>query len=200
MGIGFMVFGFLQLLPAMMQSHYFYPGVFSCAGLTGSYYLFRAAREWRFDRRVQGNLEGVSKAAAEWIPMLYGNYTPFVIEAAEKLGEARETAAAPALMHALEQTVNTQPPGWCDTAEAMVIALGKIGDRRALALLYRLSNVRGIGLRNVILEAVDRIEPETSLLRPGSETNLPPELLLRPVDFTQEADPTTLLRADRVKE
>jgi len=117
-----------------------------------------------------------------------------VIEASEKLGAARETAAVPALMHVLEQTVNTQPPDWCDTAEALVVALGKMGDRRALPLLHRLSNVRGIGLLTVVNEAINRIEPETRLLRPGSGDDLPREILLRPADACTESDPTLLLR------
>jgi len=138
-----------------------------------------------------------SALANDLIPVLYGDFKPYVIEAAEKLGAARETTAVPALMHVLEQTVNTQPPDWCDTAEALVVALGKMGDRRALPLLVRLSNVRGIGLLTVVNEAINRIEPETSLLRPGSADDLPRDLLLRPAASCPEADPTLLLRASQ---
>ena len=127
--------------------------------------------------------------------MLYGDYTPYVVEAAEKLGAARETTALPALMYVLEQTVNTQPPGWRDKAEALAVALGKMGDRRALPLLYRLTNWRGIGLLTAVHEAIDRIEPETSLLRAGSADDLPTETLLRPADRGPDSDSALLLRS-----
>ena len=143
------------------------------------------------------NRRQASEFADRWIPLLYGDFKPYVIEAAEKLGAARENTAVPALMHVLEQTVNTQPPDWCDTAAALVVALGKMGDRRALPLLYRLSNVRGIGLLTVVNEAINRIEPETSLLRPGSADDLPRDILLRPAESCPESDSTLLLRASQ---
>jgi hypothetical protein len=161
----------------------------------GGIFLHRTARWWKNNLQLRRSTRGASVFAEEWIPMLYGNYTPYIVEAAERLGGARETTAVPALMHVLEQTVNTQPPDWCETAEALVVALGKMGDRRALPLLQRLSNVRGIGLLTVVHEAIDRIEPETSLLRPGSADDLPREILLRPAESCPDTDPATLLRA-----
>jgi hypothetical protein len=168
----------------------------SSAGcVMGCLALNRIVRRWKNSTTRKRGLRNTSSFADEWIPMLYGDYKPYVVEAAEKLGAARETTAVPALMHVLEQTVNTQPPDWCETAEALVVALGRMGDRRALPLLNRLSNVRGIGLLTVVHEAINRIEPETSLLRPGSADDLPREILLRPAESCPETDPATLLRA-----
>jgi hypothetical protein len=77
----------------------------------------------------------------------------------------------------------------------VVEALTKIGDRRALPILYRIENVRGIGFITNIREAIAAIEPQTSLLRPGS-ADLPPETLLRPVQSRVGPDePALLLRA-----
>jgi hypothetical protein len=70
-----------------------------------------------------------------------------------------------------------------------------IGDRRALPLLYRIENVRGIGFISTIREAIAAIEPQTSLLRPGS-ADLLPDTLLRPVQARMEPEePKLLLRA-----
>lgn len=195
-GIVFLVLGALQLVPNLLLSPQFMGAVCLCTCAAGGGPLWRVLRDWRHERRSRVNMLDVSKEAADLIPMLYGSYTPYVVEAAERLGAARETTAVPALMHVLEQTVNMQPPGWCDTAAAMVVALGNMGDRRALPLLQKLSNVRGIGLLTVVQEAIDRIEPETSLLRPGSVEDIPQETLLRPADSCIETDPATLLRAD----
>lgn len=195
MGIGLVILGGVQLLPTLIQSPHAAAAVVVCISAASGVFLYRALRDWSHATQVKRNLHGTSAVAAEWIPMLYGNYTPYIVEAAERLGGAREAAAVPALMHVLEQTVNTQPPDWCYTAEALVVALGKMGDRRALPLLHRLSNVRGIGLLTVVHEAIDRIEPETSLLRPGSAEDLPRETLLRPAESCPESDPAILLRA-----
>jgi len=168
-----------------------------CISAGGGIVLYRVIHDYLRDKRLKQNMRGVSTEAAQWIPMLYGSYTPYVMEAAEQLGAARETTAVPALMDVLEQTINTQPPDWCDTSESLVIALGQMGDRRALPLLQRLSNVRGIGLLTAVHEAIDRIEPQTSLLRPGSADDLPREILLRPAESCTESDPTLLLRASQ---
>ena len=195
-GLGFFVVGSAELIPTLIRSPHAFVGVVLCTSAVSGVLLHRSFRSWGNSRRVQQNLKGASPLAADWIPMLYGDYTPYVVEAAQHLGDAKETTAVPALMHVLDRTVNRQPPGWCDSAEAMVVALGKMGDRRALSLLHRLSNVRVIGLLTVVHEAIDRIEPETSLLRPGSAEGLPAEILLRPAAACSDPDPATLLRAE----
>ncbi len=79
----------------------------------------------------------------------------------------RGTDAVPALLYALEETIDQQPPGWRERAEALVKALGQLGDQRALPLLYQLSHVRGIGIIGAVRQAVHAIEPRSSLLRPN---------------------------------
>ncbi len=150
-------------------------------------------------RRVRQRLslqESWSPLTKRLTPGLLGNHSPDIIEAAELLGVARDATAVPALIAALERCVETQPPGWSERATALANALGQIGDRRALPLLYRLDNVRGIGLISAVRNAISAIEPQTSLLRPGSADAATNHLLLRPV--RQNPDPeakATLLRS-----
>lgn len=131
-------------------------------------------------------------AVKEWTPFLWNDHAPNVIRAAEKLAEVRDSSAIPALMHALEDVVDVQSPHWRDAAIALVAALERIGDRRALTLLYRLENVRGIGLIPAIRHAIAAIEPQTSLLRPGN-THDAPQSLLRPA-MAADGDPHSLMR------
>ncbi len=163
--------------------------------VTGGVALHKSFRQLGRQRKLKRSLRDTSPLAEELVPMLYGDYTPYVVEAAQRLGENRETTAVPALLHVLEQTVNTQPPGWRDIAEALVVALGRMGDRTALPLLYRLLNVRGIGLISAVREAIDRIEPETSLLRASSADMLAGDSLLRPAEAGPASDPALLLRS-----
>ena len=193
-GVMLMMTGGAVLVSTLLGSLFWFLASVLCISVVGGLIVHRAVRRLGDKSKLHRNMRGASLFAGEWIPMLYGNYTPYVVEAAERLGEARETTAVPALMYVLEQAVNTQPPGWRDTAEALAVALGKMGDRRALPLLYRLTNWRGIGLLTAVHEAIDRIEPQTSLLRPGSADDLPTETLLRPAERGPESDSTLLLR------
>ena len=197
MGIGFLLLGGAEVLPPLLHSPHAFVEIVLSTSVLGGAAVCRMLHELRKQRRLEQSRLGASPFAEEWIPMLYGDYTPYIVEAAERLGESREATAVPALMYVLEQTVNTQPPGWRDTAEAMAVALGKMGDRRALPLLYRLTNRRGLGLLTAVHEAIDRIEPQTSLLRPVSADDLPTETLLRPAEFGAESDPALLLRASQ---
>ena len=88
--------------------------------------------------------------------------------------------------------MDVQSPQWRDAAIALVVALERIGDRRALPLLHRLENVRGIGLIPVIRHAIAAIEPQTSLLRAGANHDTP-RSLLRPA-LSNDTDSTTLIR------
>ncbi len=127
---------------------------------------------------------------------LRGEYPPYVIEAAEQLGKAKDRSAVPALLHVLEQAAENQRPGWRDVAAALADALGEIGDGRALELLYRLENVRGIGFIPNIRHAIAVIEPQAVLLRASSESETPQSaLLLRPARGGGETDKSLLLRA-----
>lgn len=162
--------------------------------LIAALWLRRIVRQWKQARRLRQ--AQVSKLAETLTPQLQGEFSPYVIEAAERLGEARDTTAVPALIVALEHCVETQRPGWRDRAAALADALGRIGDRRALSLLYRLDNVRGIGLIPAVRNAIAAIEPQTSLLRAGSADNVPPQSLLRSVQHRPQAeDATVLLRS-----
>src|SRR5262249_8611517 len=142
-----------------------------------------------------------SLLASHLTPQLFGEYPPYVIEAAEKLGQQRDLTAVPALLRALEQSVDSQRPGWIEQSAALANALAQICDRRALPLLYRLDNVRGIGFIPAIRNAITAIEPHSSLLRPGSAGGAIPETLLRPAQgrFAEEP-PAILLRAVEASE
>jgi len=126
--------------------------------------------------------------------MLNGTNTPTIIKAARTLGDARDATAVPSLLLVLERCVDTQQPGWRDIAEALAEALGKIGDGRALPLLVRLENVRGIGFIPSIRGAIAEIEPQSSLLRPGSAVPADHAVLLRSVRSVTEDAASTLLR------
>jgi hypothetical protein len=152
----------------------------------------RSLKEWAWDRRLRRAHQQESEFVASLTPQLLGEYVPYVIEAAEQLGEARDPTAVPALMSVLENCVDLQRPSWKEISEVVVKALSKIGDRRSLALLYRIENVRGIGIITEIRAAIAAIEPQTSLLRPGGlETT--PEMLLRPAQGRQTQEESALL-------
>lgn len=150
--------------------------------------------DWTAEMRLRYARDKESELAAAQTPNLFGEYTPYVVEAAGRLGEARDATAVPALMTALERCANLQRPGWSERAEALSRSLGRIGDRRALPLLYRLENVRGIGFISAVRGAIAEIEPQSSLLRPDTG-RYPPEILLRPAhDVDAELRAASLLR------
>jgi hypothetical protein len=117
------------------------------------------------------------------------------VEAAEKLAAARDSTAVPAILRALQTCADSQSPGWRERAEALANAHGAIGDRRSLPLLYRLENVRGIGFIPAVRSAIAAIEPQTSLLRPGSVEAVNVPQLLRPADQSIDEEPKHLLRS-----
>ena len=155
----------------------------------------RGTRFLRWSRQLKTAKERETPLAAALIPQLYGAYPPYVIEAAEKLGESKDRTAVPALMHVLEQCVDSQRPGWRDVAAALADALASIGDGRALDLLYRLENVRGIGFIPNIRNAIALIEPQAVLLRAGSADDaVQAAMLLRPASGSKEREAGLLLR------
>lgn len=162
--------------------------------------FWRTGQGWMQHHRIRRACRSISPLAEAQIPQLLGDYPPYIMEAAEKLGEARDVTAVPALLGVLDHWVDEQRPGWRDIAEAIVKALEQIGDRRALPLFYRLLNVRGIGILPAIRSAIAAIEPQTSLLRPGCAEEVAPEWLLRPVKNRSHEDETTLLRAEHGSE
>ncbi len=163
--------------------------------------LLRALRQCRMAVSLRRSQRHESSLASSLTPQLFGEYSPYVIEAAEKLGQERDLTAVPALMRALEQSVENQRPGWMEQSAALANALAQIGDRRALPLLNRLDNVRGIGFIPAIRNAITAIEPHSSLLRPGSVDGAIPETLLRPAQGRYaEEPPTVLLRAVEASE
>lgn len=174
-------------------------GFFMLGVLVTILWIRRLIRAWKQKQRI--TQEGYSPLAAKLTPNLLGSYSPYVIEAAEQLGEARDVTAVPVLITALERCMENQPPGWSERASALANALARIGDRRALPLLYRLDNVRGIGLIPAVRNAIAAIEPQSSLLRPGSIHDVPSHALLRSVQHRPDAkEAATLLRsADRNK-
>lgn len=169
---------------------------FGGAGLlSASVMIQKMSHQWAERIRIRRARTLESPLAAALTPQLYGEYSEYVIEAAQQLGAARDTSAVPALLEVLDDCINAQRPGWRDVAEALANALALIGDRRALPLLYRLENVRGIGLIPAIRDAIAAIEPQTSLLRPSQTGGMPAETLLRPAHgYRNEDDPALLLR------
>jgi hypothetical protein len=152
----------------------------------------RSLTDWTRDRKLRRACRYESEYVASLTPLLMGEYPEYVIEAATQLGESRDPSAVPALMRVLESCLDMQRVGWCEIAEAVVNALAKIGDRRSLALLYQIENVRGIGIITQIRAAIAAIEPQTSLLRPSGMETLP-EMLLRPAQGRQSPEEAALL-------
>lgn len=149
---------------------------------------------WRQRRFLKHRRKPASELAQTLIPQLQGEYTPYVIEAATRLGEARDMTAVPALMEVLERCIDHQRPGWRDVAAASADALANIGDVRSLPLLRRLETVRGIGLIPNIRNAIAVIEPQANLLHPCLGEEPLPQSLLRPAQSSEE-EPTLMLRA-----
>jgi hypothetical protein len=168
--------------------------VVGCCALLGcGVWLRHTGGRWKQARLVRQAPQ--SELALELTQQLFGNHSPYVIEAAQRLGAARDTTAVPALIYVLERCVDSQQPGWRDVAESIAIALGEIGDGRALPLLYRLENVRGIGFIPAIRSAIAEIEPQSSLLRAGSADEMQQAVLLRPARSSGEDAATILLRS-----
>lgn len=179
--------GLSAIVPARLLSP-----LVSGLSLTGTgWWLQHRFRGWRQDSRLTKAFQRTSPLAQQ----LFGSHTPYVIEAAQQLGAARDTTAVPALMAVLERCVDEQQPAWREVAEALANALAQIGDGRALPLLYRLENVRGIGFIPAIRSAIAAIEPQSSLLRAGNLESMDRGSLLRPTQEHNEDDARLLLRA-----
>jgi hypothetical protein len=153
----------------------------------------KTAHRWVKTSRVRRAAR--TELAEELTQLLRGNDTEYVVEAAEKLGEARDTSAVPDLIFELERCLESQRPGWRERSEALANALARIGDPRALPLLYRLENVRGIGLIPAIRNAIAEIEPRANLLRAGNAHGDSPDTLLHPVRNVPDESPQVLVRA-----
>ncbi len=159
-------------------------------------WIHRTGKSW-FRQELQGKraVAEASPEAAPWVNRLFGNYPPYVVEAAEELGAARDITSVPALMFVLENCVAQQPAGWREEAEALANALGQIGDGRALPMLKRLENVRGIGFIPAIRSAIASIEPNSSLLRASSQHSAEMKTLLLPgTSLESEQERQILLR------
>jgi hypothetical protein len=150
-------------------------------------------QHWRQRRNLYRHRTPTTELALTLIPQLRGEYTPYVIEAAVRLGEAGDMTAVPALMETLDRWIESQRPGWRDVAASIADALALIGDVRSLPLLKRLENVRGIGLIPNIRHAIAVIEPQANLLRPSQSEDSLPTNLLRPSKEAYD-QPETMLR------
>lgn len=197
-GLSLLVAGLcLNGLPSLPPREWPLASLLSGLSLVGvSVWLQRIGQHWVRRRQVPRASRSESTFASTLTPQLYGEYSEYVIEAARQLGEARDLTAVPALLYVLEECVNEQRPGWRDVATALANALSTIGDRRALPLLYRLDNVRGIGLIPAIRDAIAAIEPQSSLLRASGTDAMFADTLLRPAHGYRPAeDPQVLLRS-----
>jgi hypothetical protein len=197
MGLGLTLLALPEFLLLRALLHYplvFALVAFSLCAVTlavGASSLCKRLRAWRQHRHIK---QAEYSELAEWLaPRLQENHPLNIITAAQKLGAARDVTAVPDLMDALERCVETQPPGWSECAAALANALARIGDRRALPLLYRLDNVRGIGLIPAVRNAIAAIEPQTSLLRAGSAFDVSPDSLLRSVQARPDANESAIL-------
>jgi hypothetical protein len=168
------------------------PLLLGCISAAAAAHTYSAARNLRHRWRWRRVGTHQSELAANLTPQLFGDYSPYIIEAAQQLGAARDMTAVPALLRALESCVDSQRPGWREVAEELANALAQIGDGRALPLLRQLENVRGIGFIPAVRNAIAAIEPHSSLLRPGS---LDHGALLRPLQHSPEIEPAFLLRS-----
>lgn len=192
-GIGLMVAGlsvFAASLPARAMEAV---SALLCVGGLSAW-LHQVLNRWTRDREMARSIQATSGAAAGPVSQLFGEYSPYVVQAAEDLGRSGDASAVPALLNVLETCVDMQRPGWREVAEALAEALGKIGDPRALPALYRLENVRGIGFIPAIRQAISVIEPRANLLRAGTAPEHLPGTLLRSIRSSScEVDPHQLL-------
>ena len=195
MGLLLLLVGLL-LGGVMLTGEHAIPLLFAGTILAVGLWLRRGTMFLKRRRKLGKAKRTESSLASTLIPNLYGAYSPYIIEAAEQLGKAKDATAVPALMHVLEKCVEEQRPGWRDVAAALADALADIGDCRALELLYRLETVRGIGFIPNIRNAIAVIEPQAVLLRAGSlDEAVNAAMLLRPAHGAGESDKALLLRA-----
>ena len=146
--------------------------------------LVKCYRVIRRMRQVDRASNSISETSNALIRELSGSYTPYVVEAAEKLGSSGEPAVSSSLLLVLEQAVAEQRPGWEDVAAALIEALGNVGDARALSVLDSLQGVQGVCNLPSLAIAIEQLTVAASHAQ-----------LLRPIDyFIDPAAKSALLR------
>lgn len=138
-----------------------------------------------------------SEEAARMVQDLFGPYPRYAAAAAEHLGVIREAGAVPSLISVLDRSAWRSEDGWGTVCEAIVEALAKIGDGRALPVLNRVQGARGADFSIKVNAAIASM---TSLDPAGLDAmaNRRVEVLapLAPASAVQTGKPRRLLTAD----
>jgi hypothetical protein len=160
--------------------------------------IVRFYRSWRRMIQADRASNSISKASRSLILELSGSYTPYIIESAEKLGVCNEPSVTPALLLVLERAVAEQRSSWQDIVEAIIEALGNLGDPRALPVLESLRNVKEIRNLSALRIAIERLGVSAShaqLLRPVAYDPTVKSMLLRSAADRRSESRDSLLRA-----
>lgn len=112
------------------------------------------------------------------------------MRAVELLRDMRDTSAVPALARAI-QRYDHDPR----LLQALVEAVGALGDPRALPAVRPLAHGRNQSLMEAARRALARLEPHATLLRPVENGHTAEISLLRPA-ISSASPPETLLRAE----
>jgi hypothetical protein len=160
--------------------------------------IVRSYRVLRRTRQADRASSSISKTSSALILELSGSYTPYVIEAADKLGCSHEQAVTPALLLVLERVVTEQRASWEDIAAAIIEALGNLGDPMALSVLESLRDVKEMRHLPSLSVAIDQLTEALShahLLRPVDYDPTAKSVLLRPATELDADGRANLLRA-----
>jgi hypothetical protein len=103
---------------------------------------------------VQAGKNTQTQGAAHLVQDLLSPYPPYAAAAAEKLGEIRDAAAVPSLINVLDRSVWRSESGWDIVCVAIVQALARIGDGRALPVLNRVRAARGVDFSDEVDSAI----------------------------------------------
>lgn len=183
------LFKHAPIIPALLL------GAFPCVFVP--LLLFRLHASWRKSKSVKRNTNAISDRSRALLLELSGAYKPYIIEAAEELGSSGERAIVPDLISVLELTVRGERPGWQDIATALIVALGDLGDSRALPALESMLNVRDLCDLPALLTAIEMLgnaESNDQLLRPINFDPSAVNSLLRPASEIPVGDGAEMLR------
>ena len=148
------------------------------AYVTGVFFseVLAPVRQW-VGRRTGLADAGQSAAVHAYAVRLASRSRATRLKAVRRLGDLNDRTAVPALMKAARRYDADGP-----LLEAVVRALSKLGDVRALPLLRELSQGRHMTLMQEARAAVSAIEPRTILLRPSSGSEDVSDRLVRAIE------------------
>ncbi len=157
----------------------------------GALTMHRSVQQHRQERALRRARTGTGEATTALTDMLLGSYKPYVVEAAQALGELGDPGAVPALVAVMERAFAEQRPGWEEVAIAAALAMGRLEDARALPALGRLISAADPEVRAAAADALRRVDARASYLRTESTPQSEAETLVRP---ETTAGPQHLLR------